>query len=334
MDIHLVSVIVLNWNGICFIEDCLNSLVNQSYKDFEIIVVDNGSTDGSVELLKKKFMNRIKLIENEKNLGFSGGNNSGIRISEGDFILLLNNDAVADKKWIEELVNVASKDPTIGMCASKILSYENRNIIDNVGHLIYRDGLNRGKGRLEEDKGQYDKEEEVFFPSGCAALYRKKMLDEIGLFDEDFFIGIRARMAGWKCIYVPTAVVFHRYSGSSSAYSELKAFYVERNRVWVAVKYLPISMLLASLYYTLIRFILQAYGAATGRGASGKFVKEYSRGKLLLVLFKAYFSAFKGIGKMWEKRKRIKSLKKVPHDEIEDWFIRYGISAREIALKE
>src|SRR3972149_8610335 len=248
MNMPLVSVIVLNWNGGGFLEECLNSLANQSYKRFEIIVVDNGSTDGSLELVKKKFSGSVKLIENGRNLGFSGGNNRGIEAAKGSYILLLNNDAVAEKKWIEELIISAEKYPKTGMCASKVLSYDNRNIIDNVGHLIYRDGLNRGKGRLEEDRGQYDNEEEVFFPSGCAALYRKKMLDEIGLFDDEFFaygddtdIGIKGRLAGWKCLYVPSAIVFHRYSGSSNPYSELKAFYVERNRVWIAIKYFPLT---------------------------------------------------------------------------------------------
>ena len=337
----LVSVIVLNWNGVGFLEECLNSLSNQSYKFSETIVVDNGSTDGSLELVKKKFFGSVKLIENGRNLGFSGGNNRGINAATGSYILLLNNDAVAERRWIEELVVAAEKDPKVGMCASKVLSYENRNIIDNVGHLIYRDGLNRGKGRLEEDKGQYDNEEEVFFPSGCAALYRKKMFDEIGLFDEDFFaygddtdIGIRGRLAGWKCIYVPSAIVLHKYSGSSSPYSELKAFYVERNRVWIAVKYFPLTILLISPYYTLVRFVLQAYGAMRGRGAAGRFTSQYSKIKLLSVLFKAYFSALKGLVRVLAKRKEIKSLKKVSDNEIYSWFSRYGISAREIALKE
>ena len=341
MENPFVSVIVLNWNGVGFLEECLNSLANQSYKFFEIIVVDNGSTDGSLELVKKKFSGSVKLIENGRNLGFSGGNNRGIEAAKGSYILLLNNDAVAEKKWIGELVAAAEKDPGTGMCASKVLSYDSRNIIDNVGHLIYRDGLNRGKGRLEEDRGQYDNEEEIFFPSGCAALYRKEMLDEIGLFDEDFFaygddtdIGIRGRLAGWKCIYVPSAIVFHRYSGSSNPYSELKAFYVERNRVWIAIKYFPLTILLLSPYYTFLRFIFQTYGAVSGRGAAGKFTSQYSKIKLISVLFKAYFSALKGLGKVLAKRNEIKSIKKVSDSEVYSWFNRYGISAREIALKE
>ena len=203
---------------------------SQSYPNFEVIVVDNGSNDGSVEFLKQYYLPFVKVIANRENLGFSGGNNVGIHAAKGKYILLLNNDTEADDRWIEELIKEAEKDRTVGMCASKIYSFYQRNIIDVAGHLLYRDGLNRGRGRLDEDVGQYDTVEEVFFPSGCAALYRKEMLDEIGLFVETFFaygddtdIGLRGRVAGWKCIYVPTAIVYYIFR-LTSAYSPQKHF--------------------------------------------------------------------------------------------------------------
>lgn len=178
-----VSVIIVNWNGRIHLEVCLDSLLKQTYPNFEIILVDNASTDDSVSFVRQKYYHpghKIQIIQNETNLGFAGGNNRGIRAAKDKYILLLNNDTEVHEKWIEELVNAAEKDSSIGMCASKILSFYNRNIIDVAGHLLYRDGLNRGRGRLEEDHGQYDKMEEALFPSGCAALYRKKMLDKIG----------------------------------------------------------------------------------------------------------------------------------------------------------
>jgi len=227
------------------------------------------------------------------------------------------------------------------MLASKIYLQGGWKIIDNVGHLIYRDGLNRGRGRLEEDHGQFDKMEEVLFPSGCAALYRREMLEEIGLFDEDFFaygddtdIGLKGRLAGWKCFYIPQAIVYHRYSQSSNPYSPLKAFYVERNRVWIAVKYFPLSLLLKSPFYTLWRFFLQGYGALTGRGAAGKFSQAYSRFFLMKILVQAYFSAVQGLPRMWKKRKEMRKLTRVNQEEILSWFHRFSISAREISLKE
>ncbi|MBA7489549.1 hypothetical protein ES702_00083 [subsurface metagenome] len=337
----LVSVIILNWNGKQHLEECLLSLKRQTYKNFEVILVDNGSTDGSVNYIRYNFGDFVKLIENKDNLGFAEGNNVGIRNSSGKYILLLNNDTKADPLWIEELVKVAESDEKIGMCASKVLSLDNPKTIDNVGHLIYKDGLNRGRGRLEYDRGQYDHIEEVFLPSGCAALYRKKMLNEIGEFDKDFFaygddtdIGIRGRLAGWKCMYAPTAIVYHKYSGSTSPYSLFKAFHAERNRLWIAIKYFPLPVLLCNPYYTVLRTLLQFYGALTHKGAAGKFRETFSWGKLFFALLKAYFSAIKGLPRMWEKRGEIDRLRRVSKKEINSWFKKFGIGVVELALKE
>lgn len=337
----LVSVVVVNLNGKNYLGECLNSLAQQSLKDLEIIMVDNGSVDGSAEYVRANFGPGIRLLQNQQNEGFAAGNNQGIRIARGKYIALLNNDAMADPRWLEELVKPAEEDPRVGMVASKIYLRGHERVIDNVGHLIYRDGLNRGRGRLEVDHGQFDRREEVLFPSGCAALYRREMLEEIGLFDEDFFaygddtdIGLRGRLAGWKCEYVPSAVVYHRYSQSSGAYSPLKAFLVERNRVWIAVKYLPLSLLWKTPFYTLYRFLWQGCGALTGRGAAGRFSQQHSRRELLKTLLRAYFAALRGLPKMRRKRKEIEKLIRVSKKEILRWFDRFGISAREIALKD
>ncbi len=337
----LVSVIVVNWNGKKYLADCLQSIRAQTFSDYEVILVDNGSTDGSVEDVQQNFPGWVHVLANERNEGFSGGNNRGIKAAVGKYIVLLNNDAQADPRWVEELVKVAEENPQAGMLACKIYLQGGSKIIDNVGHLIYRDGLNRGRGRLELDRGQYEKMEEVFFPSGCAALYRREMLEEVGLFDEDFFaygddtdLGFKGRLAGWKCLYVPKAVVHHRYSQSSGAYSALKAFYVERNRVWIAVKYFPLTLLLESPFFTFLRFALQGYGALVGRGAAGRFSEAYSFGKLLQILCKAYLAAFRGLPGMWEKRREIKRRTRVSEGEIRSWFCRFGMSAREISWKD
>jgi GT2 family glycosyltransferase len=337
----LVSVIVINWNGKEYLKECLESLRAQTFSDFECILVDNGSTDGSVAYVQRNFPGWVRVLLNARNEGFSGGNNRGINAASGKYIVLLNNDARADPQWLGELVKAAEENPRAGMLACKIYLQEGSKIIDNVGHLIYRDGLNRGRGRLEADRGQYEKIEEVFFPSGCAALYRREMLEEVGLFDEDFFaygddtdLGLKGRLAGWKCLYVPKAVVHHHYSQSSGAYSALKAFYVERNRVWIAVKYFPLSLLLASPFFTFLRFALQGYGALVGRGAAGRFSQAYSPGKLLRILLKAYLAAFRGLPGMWKKRREIQRRTRVSEGEIRAWFRRFGMSAREISWKD
>ena len=337
----LLSVIIPNWNGKKFLGECIDSLKEQTFRDFETILVDNGSTDGSAELAKERYGEFLRIIRNSKNLGFTGGNNIGIRAARGEFIVLLNNDTLTEPTWLEELVKAIGPDPQVGMWASKVYSYFRRDRIEAVGELIYRDGLNRSRGQYELDRGQYEAMEEIFFPPGCGGMYRKKVFDEVGLFDEDFFaygddaeIGIRARLAGWRCFYVPKAVLYHKNSGSTAPYSPLKAFYVERNRFWITIKYFPLSLLFLSLFFTIYRFGFQAYGALTHQGAAGRFTGIYSPGRLMGILLKAYGSGFLYLPRMWRKRRRMASLKKVTFGEMIQWFKCFGIGAKEIALRD
>jgi GT2 family glycosyltransferase len=227
------------------------------------------------------------------------------------------------------------------MWASKVYSYYKREQIEAVGELMYWDGLSRSRGQFEQEQGQYEETEEIFFPPGCGGMYRKAVFDEIGLFDEDFFtyaddaeIGIRARLAGWKCVYVPKAVLYHKNSGSTGQYSPLKAFYVERNRFWITIKYFPFPLLLLSFFFTFYRFAFQAYGALTHQGAAGKFTKKYSPLKLMSILLKAYGSGFRYFPRMWGKRRKLRPLRKVTYGEIFHWFKRFGISTKEISFRD
>jgi GT2 family glycosyltransferase len=171
------------------------------------------------------------------------------------------------------------------------------------------------------------------------------MLDDIGLtkeiYDEDFFayadetdMGWRAQLAGWKCIYNPQAVVYHLHSASSSNYSSFKAFLVERNRIWVAVKSFPVSLLILGIFYTMLRYFYQALGALTGKGAAGKFTKEVNKLDLIKILIKANISAFSGLPKMLKKRREIMKNKRISNRELYTLLKRFGISARKIAMKE
>jgi GT2 family glycosyltransferase len=339
-DSPLISVVVLNWNGAQVLEGCLRSLREQTYHPLEIIIVDNASTDHSTGLVRERF-SEYKLIVNEKNLGFGGGNNVGICASQGKYIMMLNNDTRLDPKCVEELKRSIEKDERYGACASKILLESAPDVIDGVGILVCPDGLSFGRGRLEK-RDRYDKEEELFFAADCACLYRREMLEDIGLYDEDFFayadetdMGWRAQLAGWKCTYSPDAIVYHLHSISSGGrYSSFKAFLVERNRIWVAVKNFPISLILLGQFYTLWRYLFQAYGALRGRGAAGRFTSDFSKAELVKILLKAYLSAARKFPLMLKKRKMIQKKKRITNREIYRLIKRYGISAREIALSE
>jgi len=339
----LISVIILNWNGRKVVEACLNSVLKQTYKNLEVIVVDNASSDGSREFINEKFPG-IKLIANKENLGFDGGNNVGLKLAKGEFMMMLNNDTVLVPDCIEELKKSIEKDKRFGACASKVVLNEGKNLIDVAGIAVCLDGMSIGRGRMESiDK--FNQEEEVFFASDCACLYRREMIEDIRLpdeiYDEDFFayadetdMGWRARLSGWKCIYSPKAVCYHCHSASTSNYSPFKAFLVERNRIWVAIKSFPLPVIFLGLIYTIQRYCFQAYGALLNKGAAGKFTQEAKKSELIKILLKANVSAFLGLPRMIKKRKLIFKKKRISNNEVLQLFKRFGMSAREISFKE
>lgn len=338
---NLVSVVVLTCNGRNHLEECLSSLLAQTWVEREILLVVNGSTDGTAEFVRERFKEAVRLIELPKNIGYTGGNNAGLRAARGEYLALLNDDTRTDPRWLEEMVTTLQRKPECGLAACKILSYYQPEIIDNVGHLIYPDGTFRGRGRLERDRGQYDREEEILAPSGCAFLARRAALEAVEFFDEDFFIygddadlSLRVRLEGWQVVYVPTAVVYHKYSATTGAYSPFKAFLVERNRIWLTVKCFPPGALLAAPFFAAGRIILQAWGVLSGKGASGAFAREYSGWTLPVILVRAHLAALKGLPRMWKKRRSIRRKNKTPNREFYRWLKQFRLSARELALKE
>lgn len=336
-----VSVIIVNWNGRAHLDVCLTSVLQQTLPGVETIVIDNGSRDDSIAFMRERFGDRVRVVAYAENLGYGAGVNAGIRVARGRYLFALNNDTELAPGCLHMLVEAADRYPNAGSCAPKILSFTQRDVIDNVGHLFYPDGLSRGRGRLEIDRGQYDDPDEIIGPSGCAVLLRRAMLRDVGLFDEDYFayvedtdLGLRARLAGWTCRSVPSAVVFHKYSASAAEYSPLKAFLVERNRVWTAVKCLPAWLLILSPLFTVARFAAQAWGALTGRGAAGRFTETHSRAGLLAVLLRAEIAAAQKLPLMWRRRQTIQRHRRVPASAAIDWIVRWGMGVREIALKD
>jgi GT2 family glycosyltransferase len=208
------------------------------------------------------------------------------------------------------------------MAASKILVYEDPRRIDKAGHLIYPDGQNRGRGTGEVDQGQYDRVEEVLWPDGCAAMYRRSMLDEIGGFDEDFFayaddaeLGLRARIAGWNCLYVPTAVVRHHRGATLGVQSSRRLELIERNRALLATKLFPWSLLWLNPFYYAMRLAAGASAAVMGQGEVGKFPGFRGKMRAAFAMLRGDLGALALIPRMLAKRRDVNRIRKLsPRD--------------------
>lgn len=239
------SVIIVNWNGERYLEQCLRSVLNQTYKGFEIILVDNNSSDGSLVLVESVFPNVI-VVRNSENRGFAAGNNDGIRKASGEYIVTLNNDAIAEPSWLEELVKAVEDDDSLGMAASKMLFYDWPDVINSTGISLDRAAIAWDRlGGQPADRSETEPVE-IFGPCAGAALYKRSMLQDIGLFDEDFFMYLedvdlawRGRLRGWRCLYVPTAEVRHVHSASSVEGSAFKNRLLGRNKIWTTIKNCP-----------------------------------------------------------------------------------------------
>ena len=337
MPLPSVSVVVVNWNRRDLLRLCLQSLSRQTLPPFEVIVVDNGSTDGSVEMIHQDFP-ATRTILNHENRGFCGANNQGIDIVQGDFVALLNNDAEADPRWLETLAAVFRNEPKIGMAASKILVHSDPARIDKAGHLIFLDGQNRGRGTGQLDRGQFDLVEEVIWPDGCAAMYRREMLNQIGGFDEDFFayaddaeLGLRARIAGWGCLYAPEARVFHHRGTTLGLQSIRRLQLIERNRILLATKWFPWRLLWLNGILYLARLIAGAVAAAKGKGEAAKF--PGLRGKLRLAwgLISGSLSSLPLIPKMLRKRWKFRKLRRLNGSQVTRLLWKFRISLKELS---
>jgi GT2 family glycosyltransferase len=307
---------------------------------FEVVVVDNGSVDGSLAVLddlRPHFSFSLQVIANAENYGFCRANNQGIAASSAEWIALLNNDAEARPEWLAAMYSAVAEQPEYGMVACKILVYEDPSKIDKAGHLIYLDGQNRGRGSGQPDRGQFDRLEEVLWPDGCAAMYRADMLTEIGGFDEDLFaygddaeLGLRARVAGWKCLYVPTAVVLHRRGSTLGLLSSRRVELIERNRILLALKHFPLSLLWANGLYFSARLIAGAIAGFRGRGEAARFHGVGEKWRLGKALLRGTAEAARMAPATWRKRRSMRPLRRLSSKQVRELLLRYRISLKEL----
>lgn len=331
------SLIIVNWNGLAHLPDCLDSLAIQTFRDFEVILVDNGSEDGSIPFLREHYP-WVRVIPLHENTGFATGNNRGLEECRGDYIVALNNDTRAEPDWLENLVRVADTYPRAGMVGCRICSFFDPDIIDSIGMGICPDGMSRGRFRNKRWSELHLPEvEDILFPSACAALYRRAMVEEIGFFDDDFFayaedsdLGLRGRLAGWEAVVSTRAVVYHKYSQTSGSLSPFKVRLVERNHYWVALKTFPPGRLLLLPLFTSLRYFEQARAVLVGSGTGKEFRSGGSSWSLVTALLEGLSGALFGIPRMLGKRSHINKQKKVSNREFCILLRRYRIGFREM----
>ena len=337
----IVEVVIANWNRKELLRACLDSLSRQTHRSFEVVVVDNGSTDGSsamVEEMAKIYPVPLKLIVNRVNVGFCAANNQGIFSTDAELVALLNNDAEAEPNWLEALEAAIRQGEDIGMVASKVLVWEDPTRIDKCGHLMYPDGQNRGRGSGQTDHGQFDRPEEVLWPDGCAAMYRRAMLEDVGGFDEDFFayaddaeLGLRARWAGWRCLYTPDAVVRHHRGATLGLGSARRLTLIERNRVLLAVKLFPWSLLWANGAFLLARIGAGMWAAVRNRGEIRHYPGMGGKFTAGLALLRGMAQAVPRIPATLRKRRALREKRRLTGRQIRRLLMAHRIGLRELS---
>lgn len=276
---RLVIVVIPNYNGRVFLGPCLASLREQTFRDFRVLMVDDGSTDDSVAFVREHYP-EVEVLLLKLHKSFCCATNAGIRATAAPLVALLNNDTEVAPGWLEALYRTMIAYPDVGFCACKMLTYDDHSRIDSAGLFLRTDGVGRSIGYGWPDGPEFGTLQEVFGASGGAALHRRAMLNDIGLFDEDFVaygedldLSFRAQLRGYKCLYVPDAVVYHHGSGSFGQESPFKVYYSSRNMVALLIKNMPgflilrhLPALLAAQLYQVIYFSTKGLAGPVLRG--------------------------------------------------------------------
>ena len=299
-----VTVVIPNWNGERFLRLCLGSLRDQSFRTFETIVVDNGSVDGSITFVEEHFP-EVNVVPLGENRGIAAAFNAGIEASRAEYVVLLNNDTEQDPGWLEALVRGAEDHPEAGFFASKLVDFYDRTMLDGAGDAMRLSGLPYRLGHGERDSSRFHTPGYVFGACAAAALYRKDIFDEVGLFDEDFVsycedgdLSFRAQLAGYRCFYVPGAVVYHMGSASTGGKRSPTATRLgSRNSFSLLVKNLPLSV---------VPHVLPFFIA----GQLGRLITAAATGSLRAHL-EGLAGAWRHLPLMREKRAEIQKRKKL-----------------------
>ena len=281
MDTPRASIIIPNWNGLQHLPLCLAALRAQTWRDFETIVVDNASSDGSPDWLRRHYP-EVRLLTLDRNRGFAGACNVGLRAARGAILILLNNDTQVAPDWLAEVLAAFDRYPQAGMVASRMLLFDRRDTLHTAGDVFRTDGTPGNRGVWQLDRGQFA-EGPVFSANGGSAAYRREMLAQIGLLDEDFFyscedvdLGWRAQLAGWQAIYAPRAVVYHKLAATGGGVTA--SFYDGRNFIYLLIKDVP-AVIWQRHWWEIVRGQLRLTGAAL-RAWRGRAARARLRGQI------------------------------------------------------
>ncbi|MCP5101331.1 MAG: glycosyltransferase family 2 protein [Chloroflexi bacterium] len=304
-----ISIIIPHYNGKHHLNDCFQSLRQQTFTNFEVLLADNGSTDGTQAYVQATYP-EVTVIELGENRGFTGACNAGWEVATGDIAILLNNDTEADPNWLQEIVNAFERYPDVGIVASKMLLYDRRDHFHTTGDYYRLDGIPGNRGVWQKDEGQYDKEEVVFGACGGSSAYRRTMIDKIGFLDGDYFfscedvdISWRANLAGWQVMYVPTAVIYHKLKATGG--SVTGSYYDGRNFLYLIWKNYPSSLLrkywrsILKSQLTISKEALQAW--------RGEAARARLRGQL---------AGLWGAFKMIRKRKHVQAIRRIDDETL------------------
>jgi len=306
-----LTAVVLNYNGRQLLDVILPSLAAQRFPDFKTVVVDDASNDDSCAYLAERWP-EVEVVANPENVGVAAALNRGVRAAQGEFVALLNNDLELEPDWLGEMVAGLTRHPEAGSVACKLRNYSDRERLDGTGDILTRRLVAFPRGRGEPDRGQYDREEEIFSATAGAALYRASALAQVGPFDESFWAyledvdwGLRAQLAGLRSWYVPSAVAYHMGGATTGGTGNPRYLMLHhRNRIGLMVKDLPSSVLFRN-------------APAILREEAGTFVHEVKQRRLQVYL-RAWLGAIWRLPVWLRARRRIQSARRVPASRIQE----------------
>jgi GT2 family glycosyltransferase len=300
----LVSIIILNYNGASVVDNCIQSVLDTNYSNFEVIFVDNASVDGSYELAVSKFGKdqRLHFVKNDENKGFAEGNNIGLTYAKGDYVTLLNNDTEVDKDWLRESIKVVVSDEKIGVVQSKLFFWYNREVLESAGAFIDKCGYGFERGFVK-DKNMYNEVDEVFYANGAAVTIKMQALKKMGsakaeLFDSDYFFAYedvdlswKMRLAGYKTVVAPNSIVYHRRSTTTSRKRGRLVFHHCKNRIMTLVKNYSLLNLMKYLPLLLVLEMVRASSSLAGGQLESGFA-----------IFRAFLWNLTSLSRSWKKR--------------------------------